>query len=100
MSTQDGPDWYPSQHFVHSPPTPPGAPSSAGLRPDQPRWTQPHLVLWVVSAIASGVSALSCAVVTIVNAQNLDRVGSVGGIDPHSLGSACDRVAQRTLRRR
>jgi hypothetical protein len=49
---------------------------------------KPDLILWFVSAIASGVLALICAVATIVNAQNLPWAASVGGVDPHSLGSA------------
>jgi hypothetical protein len=87
MSMQDGPYWYPSKQFVHSPPPPPGSQSASSPK-DQPRWMQPDLVLWVVSAVASGVLALSCAVVVIVNAQDIPWANSVGGVNPGSLGSA------------
>lgn len=46
------------------------------------------LVLWFVSAIASGVLALICAFLTIVNARNIPWANSVGGVNPFSLGSA------------
>jgi hypothetical protein len=47
-----------------------------------------NLILWFVSAIASGVLALICAVLAVVNAQNLPWANSVGGVNPFSLGSA------------
>jgi hypothetical protein len=34
MSNQNGPNWYPSKQFVHSPPPPSGAPSNLGRVPD------------------------------------------------------------------
>ena len=49
---------------------------------------KPDLILWFVSAIASGVLAMICAALTIVNAQNIAWANSVGGVNPWSLGSA------------
>jgi hypothetical protein len=40
MSNQNGPNWYPSKQFVHSPPPPSGAPSNLGRVPD-PDGVQP-----------------------------------------------------------
>jgi len=34
MSTQNGPNWYPSKQFVHNPPPPMGAPSHPGRDPE------------------------------------------------------------------
>ena len=88
MSSQDGPYWYPSKQFVHRPPRPSGAPSPTSPGSDQPRWLQPDVILWFLSAVVSAVLALACAVVTIVNAQDIPWAGSVGGVNPGSLGSA------------
>lgn len=36
MSTQSGPNWYPSKQFVHSPPPPLGAPANPKQDPPLP----------------------------------------------------------------
>lgn len=34
MSAQNGPNWYPSQQFTHTPPLPVGAPTAPATRPE------------------------------------------------------------------
>ena len=53
-----------------------------------PRWTRPDVIMWAIGGIVSGVTALGCAALAVVNARNILWADSVGGVNPENLGSA------------